>query len=788
MLVHYARFLIKFRWPVLLVSVICVLILASGGRFLAFTNDYRVWFSSDNPQLVAFEELQEAYTRSDNVLIMFEPQSGDVFTNDTLLAVAAFTEDAWRLPFTVRVDSVTNYQHIYGEEDDLIVTDLVEEAGELDASELERIRQVALAQPTLLNRLLSEDSSTTGVNITVELPPPLTDQERATLSPEELNQRDPQIATAVVVKAIRASLDDMRTRYPDINYYSTGVVMMNQAFPEASIKDMSSLIPAAFAVIIIGVLIFLRSPVAMLATVIVVALSILGGMGAAGWAGIKLTPVAMSAPTLILTLAVADCVHFLVTFYHGLRTGESKHDAIVESLRINFTPIMLTSLTTAIGFLSMNASDAPPFRDLGNMTAVGVVLAFLLSVTFLPAFVAILPAKTKSKVSRSSQIMDRLANFAINYRKPLFWVMLAFMIGTAVMAPRNQLNDVFVEYFDETVPFRVETDRITEKMAGMYFIDYSINSGSEGGVSKPEFLAQVESLERYLQEQPEVRNVSSFTETMRRLNRSMHGDDTDWYKLPEENDLAAQYMLLYEMSLPYGLDLNNQINFDKSATRLSATLETISTSHMLEFEDRVETWMEKNTPDITTSGASPTVMFSHISRRNVRSMLSGTSIALVLISVILVFALRSVKFGLISLIPNIAPALMGFGLWALVVGQVGLAVSVVIAMTLGIVVDDTIHFLSKYLRARRERNMNAEDAVRYAFRTVGVALTVTTIVLVAGFTVISQSNFLVNSQMGALTAVTITIALIVDFLFLPALLIRLDKDKNAGPEALAVNS
>ena len=788
MLVHYARFLIKFRWPVLLVSVICVLILASGGRFLAFTNDYRVWFSSDNPQLVAFEELQEAYTRSDNVLIMFEPQSGDVFTNDTLLAVAAFTEDAWRLPFTVRVDSVTNYQHIYGEEDDLIVTDLVEEAGELDASELERIRQVALAQPTLLNRLLSEDSSTTGVNITVELPPPLTDQERATLSPEELNQRDPQIATAVVVKAIRASLDDMRTRYPDINYYSTGVVMMNQAFPEASIKDMSSLIPAAFAVIIIGVLIFLRSPVAMLATVIVVALSILGGMGAAGWAGIKLTPVAMSAPTLILTLAVADCVHFLVTFYHGLRTGESKHDAIVESLRINFTPIMLTSLTTAIGFLSMNASDAPPFRDLGNMTAVGVVLAFLLSVTFLPALVAILPAKTKSKVSRSSQIMDRLANFAINYRKPLFWVMLAFMIGTAVMAPRNQLNDVFVEYFDETVPFRVETDRITEKMAGMYFIDYSINSGSEGGVSKPEFLAQVESLERYLQEQPEVRNVSAFTETMRRLNRSMHGDDTDWYKLPEENDLAAQYMLLYEMSLPYGLDLNNQINFDKSATRLSATLETISTSHMLEFEDRVETWMEKNTPDITTSGASPTVMFSHISRRNVRSMLSGTSIALVLISVILVFALRSVKFGLISLIPNIAPALMGFGLWALVVGQVGLAVSVVIAMTLGIVVDDTIHFLSKYLRARRERNMNAEDAVRYAFRTVGVALTVTTIVLVAGFTVISQSNFLVNSQMGALTAVTITIALIVDFLFLPALLIRLDKDKNAGPEALAVNS
>ena len=433
------------------------------------------------------------------------------------------------------------------------------------------------------------------------------------------------------MEAARALLADMRERFPNINYYSTGVIMMNQAFPEASFKDMSSLIPAAFAVIIIGVLVFLRSPIAMLTTVAVVFLSILGGMGAAGWAGVKLTPAAMSAPTLILTLAVADCVHFLVTYYHGLRTGESKHAAVTESLRINFTPIMLTSVTTAIGFLSMNTSDAPPFRDLGNITAVGVVLAFFLSVTFLPALVAILPAKTKTKTSRSSQIMDRLADFSITYRKPLFWGMLAIMIGTAIMTPKNELNDVFVEYFDETVPFRVETDRITEKMAGMYFIDNSINSAGEGGVSKPEFLAQVELLERYLQEQPEVRNVSAFTETMRRLNRSMHGDESDWYTLPEENDLAAQYMLLYEMSLPYGLDLNNQVNFDKSATRLSASLDTLSTKNMLAFEKRVTAWMDENTPDISTSGASPTVMFSHISLRNIISMLSGTSIALVLI-------------------------------------------------------------------------------------------------------------------------------------------------------------
>ena len=262
---------------------------------------------------------------------------------------------------------------------------------------------------------------------------------------------------------------------------------------------------------------------------------------------------------------------------------------------------------------------------------------------------------------------------------------------------------------------------------------------------------------------------------MRALNRSMNGDDRSFYKLPEERELAAQYLLLYEMSLPYGLDLNNQINVDKSATRMQVTLKTISTVRTLEFEQRVLNWMEENTPDIKTLGASPTLMFSHIGMRNIISMLSGTSIALILISALLIFALRSLKFGLLSLIPNLAPAGVAFGVWAIFVGQVGLALSVIVAMTLGIVVDDTIHFLSKYLRARREKGLSPEDAVRYAFSTVGVALFVTTVVLASGFMMLAQSSFELNASMGLLTAITITLALIIDFLFLPPLLMLVER-------------
>jgi predicted RND superfamily exporter protein len=254
----------------------------------------------------------------------------------------------------------------------------------------------------------------------------------------------------------------------------------------------------------------------------------------------------------------------------------------------------------------------------------------------------------------------------------------------------------------------------------------------------------------------------------------MHSDDDSYYKLPQERELSAQYLLLYEMSLPYGLDLNNQLNVDKSSTRLIGTFKNMTSTEQIDLEAKIYNWFAENAPQYEAEVASTSLMFAHIGQRNISSMLIGTAVALLLISVMLGLALRSVRYGFISLIPNLAPAVMGFGLWFLIDGQVGLALSVVAGMTLGIVVDDTVHFLSKYLYARRERGKDSQDAVRYAFASVGRALWVTTLVLVAGFMVLAQSSFKLNADMGLLTALTILIALIVDFLFLPPLLMKLD--------------
>ncbi len=762
MIETYARWIIKWRFFIIALTILMVCGLGSGGQFLSFKNDYRVFFSEDNPELRAFENLQDTYTKNDNLLYMLEPKDGNVFTPETLQAVIDLTEQAWQLPYSIRVDSISNYQHTYADNDDLTVADLIESPDTLSAEEIEKIKSIATNEPLLVNRLISPQGHVTGVNVTVQLPG---------INPTE--------EAPSVVQPAREIIQELESRYPNINFYLTGVIMMNNAFPEATYHDFNTLIPIAFAAVLFGLLIFLRSLASTIVTLMIISGSIICAMGTAGWLGIQLTPPSASAPTMILTLAVADCVHILVSFLHSMRQGISKQDALVESMRINFHPIFLTSVTTAIGFLSLNFSDAPPFNDLGNITAIGVVYAFILAVTFLPAMMSILPVNVATEQEQSQSYMPKLAEFVIEKRRPLLWTMSALVVITAAFIPKNELNDLFVQYFDESIKFRTDTDYVTENLTGMYFIDYSLGGDTTNAISDPAFQHDVQAFVDWLYQQPEVLHVNTYTDIMKRLNKNMHGDDPAMYSLPKDKMLAAQYLLLYEMSLPYGLDLNNQINIDKSATRLSVSIKTLSSNEILELEERAAEWLKQNTPNIYSPGASPSIMFAHIGQRNIQSMLIGTTLALVVISLLLIVALKSWKYGLLSLLPNLLPAVVSFGLWGLLVGEVGLALSVVTGMTLGIVVDDTVHFLSKYLRARREQNLNAPDAVRYAFSSVGVALIITTIVLMAGFLVLSLSSFRLNSGMGLLTAITIAIALIIDFLLLPPLLMKIEESEDA---------
>ncbi|MBT5674682.1 MAG: MMPL family transporter [Rhodospirillaceae bacterium] len=756
---------LRWRWPIIALTILFVVFMAAGGQNLKISNDSRIFFSEDNPQLIAFEALEATYTEANTVLIAVAPkeESGatSIFTADALGAIAELTERGWLLPYSTRVDSLTNFSHTWADGDELIVEDLVPETGEFSAQDLARVEDIAMSEIQLVNRLVAADGGTTAVLVNFVLP-------------DESAEAVTEISDEVKVIVAEA-----RLAHPELNYYVTGSVITSRAFGDATMDDLATLGPIIIGVILVVMAVLLRSITGTIATLLVVLFAAITAMGFAGWSGMILSSGNVGAPTIIMTVAIAHSVHVISTIMLGMRGGLAKREAILESLRVNFHPVFLTTITTAIGFLSMNFSDAPPFHNLGNLVALGVVSAFVFALTFVPALVYILPLRVRPRREGQSVFFDGFGAFVVRRRTPLLWGMAAIIIGLAAGIPQVELNDNWTKYFDERYEFRRDTDYIINNLTGVEAFEFSLPAGSEGAINDPEYIARVDQFAEWYRSQPKIIHVSAFPDIMKRLNKNMHGDDPAYYRIPEEHDLAAQYLLLYELSLPFGRDLNDQIDVGKSATRMTVVGRDMSAQEQRASADAANQWLKDNMPaEMATEATGLTMMFAYISKRNIEGMLKGTVIAMAIISLILIIALKSIPIGLLSLMPNFVPAAMSFGLWGYMIGNVGVAASVVTAVTFGIVVDDTIHFLSKYLRARRERKLDPQQAVRFAFSSVGHALWTTTAVLAAGFIVLSTSGFEVNWSLGLLTAMTIVIALAADFFFLPPLLMKLDRSKS----------
>ncbi|ULN65427.1 MMPL family transporter [Vibrio gigantis] len=753
----------KRAFIVLLVVFSIIILSALGAKNLYFRGDYNIFFEGTNKQLMAFDEIQTTFAKTDNLAIVVAPEDGNVFTPETLTLIQNLTVDAWQIPYSSRVDSLANYQHTEAIEDDLLVEDLLYEEYEHTPERIAKVKQIALNEPLLKNALVSASGDVTIVNVTVQLP-----------------EVDKTAEVQEVIAAINAMIGKYQDQYPNVEFHKAGIIAMNNAFMTSAQEDSSTLVPLMLLVVLVFLTFMLRSFFSVVATLIVIISSIVATMGLSGWAGMFLSTATVNVPTLVLTLAVADCVHVIVTMRQAMQRGMEKAQAIQYSIKLNAMPILITSVTTAIGFLMMNMSDSPVLRDFGNLSALGVLIACFLSVTMLPALLKLLPIKRLSVNPTAEDkvtFMDKLGDFVVANRKALLPISTLVIVGAAALIPLNKVNDESVKYFDTSSEFRQAADFMEQTVSGMTTLSIAVKTNESQAIADPVFLQAIGDFTEWLRVQPETDHVATLSDVYMRLNKNMHGDDDSYYQLPLNRELAAQYLLLYEMSLPYGLDLNNQINVDKSSIKMVLTVDNLGSVELVELEERIYSWFAANAPQYEVVASSPSLMFAHIGETNMASMLSTLPITLVLISGLMIFALRSVRLGMISLVPNIAPAIIGFGLWALISGEINLGLSVVVTLTLGIVVDDAVHFLSKYQRARIE-GKSAEEAVRYAFHTVGRALWITTVVLVAGFSVLAMSSFRLNSDMGLLSAIVIFIALVVDFILLPSLLMIFDKQTH----------
>ena len=755
----YGAVIVRRRWLVAALATLLMVAVTGGARLIGVTNDYRSMFAEDNPQLAAYDALEGTYSASNAALIAIAPRRGSVFTRETLGAVEELTEAAWRTPWSTRVDSLTNYSHSEAIDDDLVVEPLVDDARSLDEAGLTRVEAIALNAIDVAGRLVAHDGRVAGLVINFALP------------------ENPDAAVVEITDYLDALVVEARASHPDLAYYLTGDVVMNRAFAEATQDDLETLAPIVFLIIVVATALLLRSVLGTLALVVTVVFVINTTLGFAGWIGTVFNPANSGVPIIVMTVVVAHSVHIVTATLAGMSRGLGRSEAVAESLRSNIWPVSLTTITTAIGFLSLNASDSPPFHVLGNLVAFGVLCAFVYSMTLLPALLSILPLRAPRARAGRTDFFDRFGAFVVARHTYLLWFVALIAAVLALGIPRIELTDNWTQYFDERYEFRRDTDFVIDNLTGMETLEYSLNAGREGGITDPDYLHAVDDFAEWYRGQPQVAHVQAFPDIMKRLNKNMHGDDPAFYRLPDDPSLAAQYLLLYELSLPFGNDLNNRIDVAKSATRMTVVVRSLTSKAQRELDARAQAWLRANAPALATEASGVSIVFAHLSQRNIDSMLRGTIIAMALISLILIGVFRNLRLGLVSLVPNFLPAVMSFGLWGYLVGRVGLAGSVVTAMAFGIIVDDTIHFLTRYRQARRD-GLAAPEAVRSAFRTVGRALWTTTAILSLGFLVFAFSGFELSWALGLLITITIVFALLADFLLLPPLLMAIDRRKS----------
>jgi predicted RND superfamily exporter protein len=763
MIDRYIAFVLRRRWLVLTLALAVTVAAGVGLGRLELSSDYRDFFAKDNPELIAFQDLEHRYAKNNNIFIAVTAEGGSILTRESLTTVHRLTSEAWRLPHVTRVDSLTNFEHIAGENDDVVIRELVRDPADLDAAELARIETIVRGEPLIQDHLVSRALDVAGVNITVDSAG-LTDVEKPRL-----------------MGMLTDLLADLEQANPGLDFHVTGSVAVDRAFDIAAERDFGVLIPIMYLVLLIVAFLVMRSIAATLGTFLVFTFATVTALGVIGFLGVKVTAISVAAPTIIMCLAVCHCMHVAMNAMQDMRQTGDIRTGIAQSLRQNFGALFLTSLTTIVGFVTMTMSgEVPPLADLGLTLSIGMTSAYLLSISFFPAFLATFVRRVP--LDRGETRLAAGLSRALTAKPVVVAAVFgAFAILCTAFIGKNEINDNYIEYFGKGVPIRRDTEHVAARLTGVHQIYYSVPSGRPGGIFEPSYLTTLDGFVAWLRTRSEVRHVTALTDTLARIHREMHSGDPAYHRIASTREENAQYFLLYEMSQPYGMDVTDRVDREQSATRVAVTLDNVSSREILALDRAAQEWLATHaTPAMAaTRGSGPTMMFAHIGQRNARSLIVGNIASWGFVFLIFLLAFRSVKLAVIGMIPNTLPAFMAFGIWGLIDGTVGLAISIVTVMTFGIIEDDTVHAMTKYLQARRHGD-NVRDALTHSLNRAGTAIVGASVVLGLGFAVLAFSDFRLNAGLGILTAIVIFAALLADLLLLPGLLSLFDRRDPAA--------
>lgn len=755
-------------WAALAIGIATLVALAPGmGRIQAdFT--HRGFFWADDPILVAFDAFERRFGNDDQVVVALHSPSG-IFDVESITALQEFTERMWQVPEVMRVDSLTNYNWVHADGDELIVEPFFPDDQTIDDELIEARKKIALSHEVMPSYLISKDAKTAMIFATIK---PGID------APPDAPK---------IIGAVRALKEEFTQG--DHAIYISGGPAVTLGFAEASQTDFAALIPMLLVMTILLLAYTFRSVQGVMLALAVIFTSVIASMSIGGWMGIQITNVTAVLPQIIVAIGVADTVHIMVSFLRRMSRGMSRDEAAHYSLLKNFMPTIVTSITTAAGFLSFASANLKPISGLGTLAGIGTLLAWFFTYFVLGSLLFILPFKRKELPPERKATAERRASWYVSrlvqVRVPLMAGFALICVGAIVLAAKNTVNSDPFKYFKDGFPLRVANEFIEENVGGARGVDIVVEAGKEEGVKDPAFLAKVEAFQLWIDQLPRITRTVSIIDVLKQTNRSLNGDEQAFYRLPTDQEVVAQELFLYQMSLPQGMNLNDRITVKNDALRITVLWTIATSAESVAMIEKIEAKGEEM--GLVASVTGKNRLWQSMNGYVVDTFIFSLGAAVFLISLILIIFFRSFKLGMLAMIPNAVPLLIGAGILYLMGNPLDIGSVLVLSICLGIAVDDTIHILSNYGRLRRE-GLGARAAVEDVMAHTSPALIATSAILVIAFGTFAFGTFTPNISLGIMTAIILSVALMTDLTLLPAILLGAKEgaeaaEANAGAES-----
>lgn len=761
----FVNFIINYRWLIVLITPFIVIAFAYELKSAQFDGSYRIWFAPDSKSLQKYDRFKEVFGNDDSMIIVFRDEEG-ILTHKALGVIERVTEKLWTTQYIARVDSLTNYQYVHvnqDQPDDILVENFIEDRASLTKEQLREKEKIALNEDALVGRIISKDAKTTMIV--------------ARITPKGGNTVG---ASMSIVEAVNSYLEEENAS--GYEFYLAGGPVVNQTFSSLAIHDVTTFTPLVIMIVILLLWFVFRRVSGMLVSILVVIFTFTLVMSLQVVLGYKFNNFTVNMPVFIIAIAIADVMHLFWIYLLFRKNGANNEDAIYESMCRNFLPIFLTSITTAIGFMSLGISEIVPIQTLGIATATGALLAFVLSIIFVPAMLAILninvnPKETQIQEEKLSSLSLLYAHFILKYDKQI--ILLSFVLFSFMAFGLTQLkvDSNAVKYFREDVPFRETVALIQKHLTGPMTYEIVADSKEKDGIKEPLFMSTVEQFSQELKSKfSDARHTSSLVDVVKKFNEIVAFNKS----VPTDKNLIAQYLLLYSLSLPQGMEINDKMDVDERYLRISTSMNVVDTSKDLEMMAWIEEWWSKTPYSAEVNGQ--TSMFAYMQTDVTQTLIESITLAIVVISLVMFFIFRNIRMIPVFLIPNILPIVLVIGMmgWLGITIDIGVAISG--AIILGIAVDDTIHFLLKYQEAR-QKGLGLRESLAYVIEFAGSAILFTTLILSCAFIVFNFSQFMLNANFGLVTAIALIIAVVVDLLLLPAILSRYD----AGDKSKLIN-